>query len=311
MESEHYDMDKTDSELQPMGDSPRTVRCRGKVEKWLPCVGVLMLIVDIALLIALLIHQKSDISPQASNNGLTSAQSSNKTTKQIEDYNCIYHTRPEFLESIPDDIDHLCKPQLVKEGTKKDWFPCPNTALFLPAYCMCDAKSQCINSSKDQYRKFNCTTCRDEMHCPCQNNGKCENCPSRGHPSENKCICLHGTLGKYCTKINKRKCKPASESDMFASYARCNNSNNNTCLVEFGKNTFKCDLSELLEHQRNCSDIDVIHGRNAFQVDKENPEKQKTSVMFPAKAILIVCIILTVGVLVIILLYIWLRRNAS
>lgn len=33
MESEHYDMDKTDSELQPMGDSPQTVRCRGKVEK--------------------------------------------------------------------------------------------------------------------------------------------------------------------------------------------------------------------------------------------------------------------------------------
>lgn len=43
--------------------------------------------------------------------------------------------------------------------------------------------------------------------------------------------------------FQKRKCKPASESDMFASYARCNNSNNNTCLVEFGKNTFKCDLS--------------------------------------------------------------------
>ncbi|XP_063445447.1 uncharacterized protein LOC134725505 [Mytilus trossulus] len=292
--------------------SSKRVRCHGKGKQWLPCVVVVMLIGIVAMLVAVLLNLPESANiPKASNNGLTSAQSSNITAKHKEDNYCIHYTRPEFLESLPDDIDLLCEPQLVKEGTKKDWFPCPNTQLFIPAYCMCDTKAQCINSSKDQYRKQNCTTCRDEMHCPCQNNGKCERCPSRGHPNENKCLCPYGTQGKYCTKIDKRKCNPASKSDMFVTYARCNNSNNNTCLIDYGKTIFKCDLSELPEHQRNCSDIDVEQGRNAFQVAIENQEKQKNSVVFPTKAILIVCIILTVGVLVIVLVYIWRRRNSS
>ncbi|XP_076074175.1 uncharacterized protein LOC143045506 [Mytilus galloprovincialis] len=297
---------------QPTRTSSKPVRYHGKVKQWLPCVVVVMLIGVVAMLVAVVLNLPESANiPQASNNGLTSAQSSNKTTKHKEDNYCIYHTRPEFLESIPDDIDHLCTPQSVDGGTKIDWFQCPETNLFIPAYCMCDTKAQCINSSKDRYRKHNCTKCRDSKHCPCQNNGQCETCPPRGHPNENKCICPLGTQGKYCTKINKRKCNLVFESGIFESYAMCNNSNNNICLVKYDGKTFKCDLSELSEHQRNCSDIAVEHGRNAFQVDIENPEKQKNSVVFPAKAILIVCIILTVGVLVIVLVYIWRRRNSS
>ncbi|CAC5393537.1 unnamed protein product [Mytilus coruscus] len=314
--TDNHLLDDSVRENQTTTTRSKTVRCRQKVEKWLPCVVVFMLICVVALLVAVLINlPKSDNTPQDSNNGVTSAQSSNKTTKHKEDNYCIHHTRSEFLENLPDDIDHLCKPQLVEEGTKKNWFRCPErgnfTQMFIPAYCMCDAKLQCIGSRDDRYQKYNCTTCRDKMHCPCQNNGKCETCPSRWQPKENKCICPIGTQGKYCTKINKRMCNLVFESDVFASYEMCNNSNNNTCLVKYNGNTLKCALSELSEHQRNCSDIDVKHGWNAFQVDRENPEKQKSSVVFPAKAILIVCTILIVGVLVIILLYMWRRRNSS
>ncbi|CAG2235961.1 unnamed protein product [Mytilus edulis] len=85
----------------------KTVKCCGK-EKLLTSGAVLMITVAIALIVAITMHFKDlNNCSQDSNIGVTSAQSSNKTTKH----------------KVPDDIDHLCIPQKVVGATKINWFP--------------------------------------------------------------------------------------------------------------------------------------------------------------------------------------------
>ncbi|XP_052070120.1 uncharacterized protein LOC127708950 isoform X2 [Mytilus californianus] len=317
MTSELTVMDTSGTDHQLLDDSVRqiqtttrskTVRCRQKVKKWLPCVVVFMLICVVALLIAVLIDlPKSDNSTQDSNNGVTSAHSSNKTTKHKEDNYCIHHTRSEFLESLPDDIDHLCKPQKVVGATKMNWFACPNTHnftdMFIPPFCLCDTHSQCKHHTKDLYRKQNCTLCRDKMHCPCQNNGKCETCPDRFVATELNCHCSSGTEGKYCTKINKRICHLVVESDIPSSYDMCNSSNNNTCLVTYGENTFKCTLSDSSELHVDCSLFDRKHAQYDLMVEAEKQGDKKSSGENQLKSLIIICISL-IAIAICILLYV-------
>ncbi|VDI64174.1 Hypothetical predicted protein [Mytilus galloprovincialis] len=256
----------------------KTVKCCGK-EKLLTSGAVLMITVAIALIVAITMHFK-DLN--------NCSQDSN-----IDNY-CTHRTRPEFLKSH--DIDHLCIPQKVVGATKINWFPCPHTEnftnMFIPPFCMCDTHSQCKHHTKDLYRKQNCNLCRDTMHCPCQNNGKCGTCPGRSVATKLNCTCSSGTEGTYCTKTNKRICHLAVGSDIPSSYDMCNSSNNNTCLANYGENIFKCTLSDSAEPHVDCSHFNEKHAQFDLMVEAEKQKDKKCSGEFPVIPVIIIIIFL-------------------
>lgn len=245
---------------------------------------------------------------------------SNKLTGGSPTYGteyCIHHTPTEYLDKLKDNIDDLCVPKSKDSDTNdliktKHFVECPDQNIYIKEFCLCDATIQCNSTAYDNYQKTNCTKCRDSTHCPCQNSGKCSECPQYGTGKDITCICKRGTVGRYCTKISSRRCRGLTENDDKENLTDCNTTNKAMCkALDYSPRVLLCDWTSIESQLQylECTQNEYPNGGEKIQSFKENrgPENEGQ----PMQTLLGGIIALMAISSILLSIYIWKMRHRN
>lgn len=256
----------------------KLINCLKKSRFW-KCVYLVLFISILG--IAVTYFNMHDPCESTSNN-IKGPEGLSGSSPHISDSHCILHTPKKYMDELPDNIDSHCTPVRHETGSPIGMAECgQGTRMFIFHKCLCDANSQCglcDNTTQcdrrfDEYSKINCTKCRDRDHCPCQNNGECNECKKT--VEKVICTCPNGTTGTYCTKISRRLCHRTKNPEDTLGLLGCNVTNNKLCMaMEYSTSVLVCQLTEFLKQYPNCSAM-AGNGRTEFQKTEEVNTKEK------------------------------------